>query len=114
MFEGGLHPPEERYRPLEGHEKYSGDLSGVAEVDKNKFPLDYFPNCKWSRKGYMRTRWEIGGTELDFVNIHLFHDACNIIAIEAVSSSLYTIFQDSVACSSSSSPLCFTERGKYI
>ncbi|XP_037068185.1 inositol polyphosphate-5-phosphatase A-like isoform X1 [Pollicipes pollicipes] len=74
---------EEAYRPVEDHEVYSGHLAGVAVADKDKFPLEYFPNCKWSRKGYLRTRWEIRGTELDLVNIHLFHDACNMIAIEA-------------------------------
>lgn len=30
----------------------------------------------------MRTRWSLNGTVLDFVNIHLFHDASNFIAME--------------------------------
>jgi len=38
--------------------------------------------CKWSRKGFMRTRWEINGTVIDLVNIHLFHDASNLAACE--------------------------------
>lgn len=38
--------------------------------------------CKWSRKGFLRTRWEIKGTVIDLVNIHLFHDASNLAACE--------------------------------
>lgn len=30
----------------------------------------------------MRTRWSLNGTIVDFVNIHLFHDASNFIAME--------------------------------
>lgn len=30
----------------------------------------------------MRTRWELNGTVLDFINIHLFHDASNLAACE--------------------------------
>lgn len=37
---------------------------------------------KWSRKGFMRTRWEINKTVFDVVNIHLFHDASNLAASE--------------------------------
>lgn len=29
----------------------------------------------------MRTRWDINGTILDFVNMHLFHDASNLTAL---------------------------------
>ncbi|ODM97231.1 Type I inositol 1,4,5-trisphosphate 5-phosphatase, partial [Orchesella cincta] len=36
--------------------------------------------CKWSRKGFLRTRWRFGKTVVDFVNIHLFHDSCNLVA----------------------------------
>lgn len=41
--------------------------------------------CKWSRKGFMRTRWNLNGTVFDLINIHLFHDASNFVAIESVS-----------------------------
>ena len=41
--------------------------------------------CRWSRKGYMRTRWRIRGTVIDLVNIHLFHDASNLMAMREVS-----------------------------
>lgn len=39
--------------------------------------------CKWSRKGFLRTRWTISGTIFDLINIHLFHDASNFIAMDA-------------------------------
>lgn len=38
---------------------------------------------KWSRKGFLRTRWKFGDVILDLVNIHLFHDSCNLIASSA-------------------------------
>jgi hypothetical protein len=41
--------------------------------------------CKWSRKGFLRTRWSLGGTVFDLINIHLFHDASNFVAVESVS-----------------------------
>lgn len=39
----------------------------------------------------MRTRWDLHGTQFDLVNIHLFHDASNLIAFE---------------CNESPSPYC--------
>lgn len=30
----------------------------------------------------MRTRWDLAGTIVDLVNIHLFHDASNLAACE--------------------------------
>ncbi|MEQ2291525.1 Type I inositol 1,4,5-trisphosphate 5-phosphatase, partial [Ameca splendens] len=44
---------------------------------------------KWSRKGFIRTRWALGDCAFDLVNIHLFHDADNVVAWEK-SPSLYT------------------------
>ncbi|XP_059819512.1 inositol polyphosphate-5-phosphatase A-like isoform X2 [Hypanus sabinus] len=35
---------------------------------------------KWSRKGYIRTRWRFQDHVFDLVNIHLFHDASNLVA----------------------------------
>ncbi|BFF91716.1 inositol polyphosphate-5-phosphatase A [Drosophila madeirensis] len=61
---------------------YCGNIESIATKEKSKFPQNYFPECKWSRKGFMRTRWEINGTVIDLVNIHLFHDASNLAACE--------------------------------
>lgn len=39
--------------------------------------------CKWSRKGFMRTRWSLCGTVFDLVNLHLFHDASNLVSMSS-------------------------------
>ncbi|XP_036319460.1 inositol polyphosphate-5-phosphatase A [Rhagoletis pomonella] len=66
----------------EGKRIYLGNIESVPTKEKSKFPLQLFPECKRSRKGFMRTRWDINGTVIDFVNIHLFHDASNLTARE--------------------------------
>uniref|UniRef100_A0A6G1SC38 inositol-polyphosphate 5-phosphatase n=1 Tax=Aceria tosichella TaxID=561515 RepID=A0A6G1SC38_9ACAR len=62
--------------------------TNLAEhVEKVKFPLELFPECRWSRKGFMRTRWLFNDCQpLDLVNIHLFHDASNLVAMRATPS----------------------------
>lgn len=49
---------------------------------KQKFPTDFFPGVKWSRKGFLATKWKIGENIMHFVNIHLFHDESNFVAME--------------------------------
>lgn len=66
----------------EGKSIHTGNIEAVATKEKAKFPQNFFPECKWSRKGFLRTRWEVNGTICDMVNIHLFHDASNIAAAE--------------------------------
>ncbi|OAD56511.1 Type I inositol 1,4,5-trisphosphate 5-phosphatase [Eufriesea mexicana] len=68
--------------PVNGKEVHSGNIEAVATKEKAKFPQEFFPECKWSRKGFLRTRWSISGTVFDLINIHLFHDASNFIAME--------------------------------
>ncbi|XP_072935638.1 inositol polyphosphate-5-phosphatase A isoform X2 [Epargyreus clarus] len=65
-----------------GKEINSGNIEKVTTKEKAKFPQHFFPECKWSRKGFLRTRWSIRGTSVEFVNIHLFHDASNLLAME--------------------------------
>lgn len=77
------------FRPVSGQSKYAGTLDGVATVEKEKFPKNFWPDFKWSRKGFMRTRWIIHNQGLDLVNIHLFHDASNLIACNS-SPSIYS------------------------
>lgn len=67
---------------------HTGNIEAVATKEKAKFPQHFFPECRWSRKGYMRTRWSLAGTAVDLVNIHLFHDASNLAA-SAESPSMY-------------------------
>nr|CAD7392244.1 unnamed protein product [Timema cristinae] len=71
--------------PATGKEVFSGNIEAISTKEKSKFPQDFFPECKWSRKGFLRTRWSLHGTVLDLINIHLFHDASNFIAMESVS-----------------------------
>ncbi|KAM9858266.1 inositol polyphosphate-5-phosphatase A [Aulostomus maculatus] len=77
------------FKAVSGHSKYVGSLDGVATVEKEKFPKNFWPDFKWSRKGFMRTRWIIHNQELDLVNVHLFHDASNLIACDS-SPSIYS------------------------
>ncbi|KAJ8985047.1 hypothetical protein NQ317_016958 [Molorchus minor] len=72
-----------KFVPVEGKEIYSGNIEAVVTKEKAKFPQDFFPECKWSRKGFMRTRWSVNGSVIDLVNIHLFHDASNFVAMES-------------------------------
>lgn len=77
------------YKAVSGHNKYVGSLEGVTTVEKEKFPKNFWPDFKWSRKGYIRTRWIIHNQALDLVNVHLFHDASNLIACNS-SPSVYS------------------------
>uniref|UniRef100_A0A182K5L8 inositol-polyphosphate 5-phosphatase n=1 Tax=Anopheles christyi TaxID=43041 RepID=A0A182K5L8_9DIPT len=67
---------------VEGKSIHTGSIETVATKEKAKFPQQFFPECKWSRKGFLRTRWFLNGTVFDMVNIHLFHDASNLEACE--------------------------------
>lgn len=70
------------WEPVAGKSVHTGNIEAVATKEKAKFPQHFFPECKWSRKGFLRTRWSLAGTVLDLVNIHLFHDASNLAASE--------------------------------
>ncbi|XP_055329601.1 inositol polyphosphate-5-phosphatase A-like [Paramacrobiotus metropolitanus] len=60
-----------------------------TSIHKVRFPIDHHPLAKGSRKGFTRTRWRINGTPMDLVNIHLFYDEDNLVAMET-SPSQYT------------------------
>ncbi|XP_051508837.1 inositol polyphosphate-5-phosphatase A-like isoform X1 [Myxocyprinus asiaticus] len=77
------------FKVVSGHNLYVGSLEGVTTVEKEKFPKSFWPDFKWSRKGYMMTRWIIHNQGLDLVNVHLFHDASNLIACNS-SPSVYS------------------------
>ncbi|XP_074642951.1 inositol polyphosphate-5-phosphatase A-like [Tubulanus polymorphus] len=74
---------ESKFVSINGKEVLSGNIESVSLKEKAKFPKDFFPECKWSRKGFIRTRWSINSTQFDIINIHLFHDASNLISMEA-------------------------------
>ncbi|KAJ8359858.1 hypothetical protein SKAU_G00163830 [Synaphobranchus kaupii] len=71
-----------KYKKVMGKEIYSDTLESTPMLEKAKFPQEYFPECKWSRKGFIRTRWALADCAFDLVNIHLFHDASNLVAWE--------------------------------
>lgn len=77
------------FKAVSGQNKHVGTLDGVTTVEKEKFPKNFWPDFKWSRKGFMRTRWIIHNQGLDLVNVHLFHDASNLIACNS-SPSIYS------------------------
>lgn len=70
------------FEVVDGKNIHTGNIESVAVKEKSKFPQQFFPECKWSRKGFLRTRWIVDGTTFDLVNIHLFHDASNLAACE--------------------------------
>ncbi|KAE8590240.1 hypothetical protein XENTR_v10017989 [Xenopus tropicalis] len=78
-----------KYRKVTGKEIYSDTLESTPMLEKEKFPQEFFPESKSSRKGFIRTRWCITDCAFDLVNIHLFHDASNVIAWES-SPSIYS------------------------
>eukprot|EP00058_Branchiostoma_floridae_P023581 XP_002609071.1 hypothetical protein BRAFLDRAFT_96912 [Branchiostoma floridae] len=48
-----------KFRSLSGREVYKGNINSIPFKHKEKFPQDFFPNFRWSRKGFLRTRWSI-------------------------------------------------------
>uniref|UniRef100_A0A8C6NH86 inositol-polyphosphate 5-phosphatase n=1 Tax=Nothobranchius furzeri TaxID=105023 RepID=A0A8C6NH86_NOTFU len=85
------HSPRDakKFKKVVGKETCSETLESTPTLEKEKFPQDYFPECKWSRKGFIRTRWALADCAFDLVNIHLFHDASNLVAWEK-SPSIYS------------------------
>uniref|UniRef100_H2Y7Z0 inositol-polyphosphate 5-phosphatase n=1 Tax=Ciona savignyi TaxID=51511 RepID=H2Y7Z0_CIOSA len=80
------------FSETKGKEVVYQGLAQVPHIRKEKFAQDFFPGCRWSRKGYIRVRWEIHGKELEFVNVHLFHDDNNLVSIKS-SPSPYTAYR---------------------
>lgn len=87
---------EKTFVPASGQDIYTGNIEDVSLKEKDKFPRDFFPDCKWSRKGFLRTRWSLLGVTFDLINIHLFHDASNFTAMEAYPSSYTRTRQDAL------------------
>ncbi|CAF1439723.1 unnamed protein product [Rotaria sordida] len=71
---------------------HTGNLVHIQTVRKEKFPREFFSESKWSRKGFTQTRWSINDFIFDMVNVHLFHDASNLLAVEQ-SPSVYSKFR---------------------
>ncbi|XP_054885323.1 inositol polyphosphate-5-phosphatase A-like isoform X1 [Poeciliopsis prolifica] len=75
----------------------SPDRLSLPMVQKEKFPADFFPQCQSSRKGFLRTRWGLSNCDFDLVNVHLFHDAHNVMAWKDSPSSYAGIRQKAVS-----------------
>ncbi|VDD93858.1 unnamed protein product [Enterobius vermicularis] len=56
-------------------------LSRCTKIRKAKFPKDFWPTVRWTRKGFMHCRFRFNKTPIDFVNVHLFHDDSNIALV---------------------------------
>ncbi|UJR20820.1 hypothetical protein I4U23_023931 [Adineta vaga] len=68
---------------------FAGNVRNAQTLRKEKYPREFFPEAKWSRKGFTETRWLINGFTFDLLNVHLFHDASNLLAAER-SPSIYS------------------------
>jgi inositol-1,4,5-trisphosphate 5-phosphatase len=91
---------------ISGNTVIGGNLEDSESHRKVKFPPDFFPEFKWSRKGFLQTKWSVCERYCDLclcsgqltatclsrifnlVNVHLFHDASNTIAMTKVRSGL--------------------------
>ena len=47
-----------------------------------RFPAHFFPEpLRWSRKGFLLTRWRLGPRVADMLNVHLFHADPNPLSL---------------------------------
>uniref|UniRef100_A0A3Q3L6R2 inositol-polyphosphate 5-phosphatase n=1 Tax=Labrus bergylta TaxID=56723 RepID=A0A3Q3L6R2_9LABR len=74
------------HKTLENIQQYDFNVKDFKA--KEKFPKNFWPDVSMY-KGFMRTRWIIHNQGLDLVNVHLFHDASNLIACNS-SPSVYS------------------------
>nr|XP_033805936.1 inositol polyphosphate-5-phosphatase A-like [Geotrypetes seraphini] len=74
---------ENKFQVVCGTQVYGGSLKNASKLEKEKFVPDFWPDFKWTRKGFMRSRWKIQNCAFDLVNIHLFHDASNLVACDS-------------------------------
>jgi len=77
---------EKCYKPVTDRKVFFQNFKDCRCFNRIKYPLELFPDKRFSRKGYLHSRYLIGTKVLDLVNIHLFHDANNFVAKEKVPS----------------------------
>ncbi|XP_069821860.1 inositol polyphosphate-5-phosphatase A-like [Dendropsophus ebraccatus] len=80
---------EKNFVPVSGHTMWMGSLEDCPTVHKERFPQDFWLEFAWTRKGFMKTRWLVNDRMFDLVNLHLFHDASNLVSIDC-SPSVYS------------------------
>ncbi|XP_053573966.1 inositol polyphosphate-5-phosphatase A [Bombina bombina] len=71
---------DDQFDAVSGHTMCLGSLENCPNLYKEKFPQDFWTDFPWTRKGFMRTRWRIHSRIFDLVNLHLFHDASNLVS----------------------------------
>ncbi|TSK22641.1 Type I inositol 1,4,5-trisphosphate 5-phosphatase [Bagarius yarrelli] len=84
-----------KFKKVVGKEIYSDTLDSTSMLEKEKFPQDYFPEVGLflslptllgGQIFYDRNDYRMTGVHMtsafDLVNIHLFHDASNLVAWE--------------------------------
>lgn len=63
------------------------EMATCENYQKMRFPPSFFPESRWSRKGFMRTRWSLGvDRPVEMVNVHIFHDASNLESVKSAPS----------------------------
>lgn len=77
------------FQPIVNRQIFAGSLVNAQTIRRGKYPREFFPEAKWSRKGFTQTRWLINDFTFDLLNVHLFHDASNLLAAER-SPSIYS------------------------
>ncbi|KAM3924954.1 inositol polyphosphate-5-phosphatase A-like [Leptodactylus fuscus] len=80
---------EKNFMSVSGHTMWMGSLEDCPTVHKERFPQDFWQEFAWTRKGFMKTRWLVNGRMFDLVNLHLFHDASNLVSSDC-SPSVYS------------------------
>lgn len=70
-----------QFKPISQEKKIITVTENASTVQKYKYPLNCFPKKRWSRKGFMVTRWKVNGRTFNLVNIHLVHDVSNVKAL---------------------------------
>lgn len=84
---------DKEFKEVTGDQVVYDNLQSDHYNCKKKFPEDFYPGVRWSRKGYLHTRWKMFGSRvLNLINIHLFHDDDNLIALEK-SPSVYSKYR---------------------
>ncbi|XP_044138893.1 inositol polyphosphate-5-phosphatase A-like [Bufo gargarizans] len=80
---------EKNFVSISGHTMWMGSLEDCPTVHKERFPQDFWLEFAWTRKGFMKTRWLVNDRMFDLVNLHLFHDASNLVSSDC-SPSVYS------------------------
>ncbi|CAF0870845.1 unnamed protein product [Brachionus calyciflorus] len=65
---------------------FSGNLNNNHLIYKERYKKHFFKDFQWSRKGFIQTKWRLKKHDFDFVNIHLFHDPSNLVALNSTPS----------------------------